>query len=163
MFVCTCFDALRDVITIHHKQQDAPITLEGLQLLLSRESAAEPPQTYLITFNKEGDDKGGETQQREQRITDFPHPYPQVRWVQVGRVTRTHHIRLAREMGGSNLAAEEALCSCLVALNLSSKCHGAPAACVWFNPLGLTLALCLAAAGPAAQGHAEGGVAVHAC
>lgn len=57
--------------------QDAPITLEGLQLLLSRESTADPPQTYLISFNSSGEEH--KMQPHEQRITDFPHPYPQVR------------------------------------------------------------------------------------
>lgn len=57
--------------------QDAPITLEGLQLLLSRESTADPPQTYLISFNSSGEEQ--KMQPHEQRITDFPHPYPQVR------------------------------------------------------------------------------------
>jgi hypothetical protein len=55
--------------------QDAPITLEGLKLLLSRESAQEPPQTYLIDFEKSD---SSSLKAQEQRITDFPHPYPQV-------------------------------------------------------------------------------------
>lgn len=55
--------------------QDAPITLEGLKLLLSRESAQEPPQTYLIDFEKPD---SSSLKAQEQRITDFPHPYPQV-------------------------------------------------------------------------------------
>lgn len=50
------------------------MSLDGLQLLLSRESAKEPPQTYLISFS--GPDAASSS---EQRITDFPHPYPQVR------------------------------------------------------------------------------------
>jgi dipeptidyl aminopeptidase/acylaminoacyl peptidase len=54
--------------------QDAPVSLDGLQLLLSRESAKEPPQTYLISFA--GADAASSS---ERRITDFPHPYPQVR------------------------------------------------------------------------------------
>ncbi len=58
--------------------QDAPITLEGLQLLLSRESASEPPQTYLISFTSSGNGEGKLPQPQEQRVTDFPHPYPQV-------------------------------------------------------------------------------------
>jgi hypothetical protein len=53
--------------------QDAPVSLDGLQLLLSRESAKEPAQTYLISFN--GPDAASSS---ERRITDFPHPYPQV-------------------------------------------------------------------------------------
>jgi hypothetical protein len=58
--------------------QDAPITLDGLQLLLSRESAADPPQTYLINFSSSGTEQGKLPQPKEQRVTDFPHPYPQV-------------------------------------------------------------------------------------
>lgn len=72
IFLCLCWGCTT---------QDAPITLEGLQLLLSRESAAEPPQTYLISFNSSEGDK---MQPHEQRITDFPHPYPQVRGVPCG-------------------------------------------------------------------------------
>lgn len=62
--------------------EDAPISLEGLQLLLSRESAAEPPQTYLITFNSQDGSQASKLQQQEQRITDFPHPYPQLKDMQ---------------------------------------------------------------------------------
>lgn len=57
--------------------QDAPVSLDGLQLLLSRESATEPPQTYTITYS--GADASSST---EQRITDFPHPYPQLKDMQ---------------------------------------------------------------------------------
>lgn len=56
---------------------DAPVSLDGLQLLLSRESAKEPPQTYLISFS--GPDAASSS---EQRITDFPHPYPQLKDMQ---------------------------------------------------------------------------------
>jgi hypothetical protein len=63
IMVCCCLYAL----------QDAPVSLDGLQLLLSRESAKEPAQTYLISFS--GPDAASSS---ERRITDFPHPYPQV-------------------------------------------------------------------------------------
>jgi len=53
--------------------QDAPITLDGLKLLLSRESAKEPPQTWMISFS--GSDAASST---EKCLTNFPHPYPQV-------------------------------------------------------------------------------------
>jgi hypothetical protein len=79
--------------------QDAPITLDGLQLLLSRESAKEPPQTYLISFSgsssgssaaggsdacaasSDGAHAGALVTPQEQQITNFPHPYPQVRYM----------------------------------------------------------------------------------
>ncbi|KAG2450262.1 hypothetical protein HYH02_004773 [Chlamydomonas schloesseri] len=54
----------------------APITLEGLSLMFSRESAADPPQTYLRTLT----DAGRSWQERQ--VTAFPHPYPQLRELQ---------------------------------------------------------------------------------
>lgn len=76
--------------------QDGPITLDGLQLLLSRESASEPPQTHLITFH--GPDAATNTQAL---LTNFPHPYPQVcgssaalqrsRMQHTAAQPRTHH------------------------------------------------------------------------
>ena len=64
---------------------DAPITLDGLSLLLSREAARDPPQTYVITFGADGAPRG-----EPRRVTDYPHPYPQLRDIQkeVLRYTR---------------------------------------------------------------------------
>eukprot|EP00878_Enallax_costatus_P006199 GHUV01006499.1.p1 GENE.GHUV01006499.1~~GHUV01006499.1.p1 ORF type:complete len:627 (+),score=153.93 GHUV01006499.1:1175-3055(+) len=56
---------------------DAPITLNGLKMLLSRESANEPPQTYLVEFS--GTTAADKT---EKQITNFPHPYPQLKDMQ---------------------------------------------------------------------------------
>ncbi|KAF8067166.1 hypothetical protein HT031_002213 [Scenedesmus sp. PABB004] len=65
---------------------DAPITLDGLQVLLSRESVSEPPQTYLLSFAAAaaggGDGDAPAWTRSERRITDFPHPYPQLRDMQ---------------------------------------------------------------------------------
>eukprot|EP00879_Flechtneria_rotunda_P026301 GHRR01028036.1.p1 GENE.GHRR01028036.1~~GHRR01028036.1.p1 ORF type:complete len:835 (+),score=219.07 GHRR01028036.1:164-2668(+) len=70
---------------------DAPITLDGLKLLLSRESAHEPPQTYMVSFN------GPEAENvTEQKLTNFPHPYPQLKDMQkeVLRYKRTDGVDL---------------------------------------------------------------------
>ncbi|GFH17946.1 peptidase_S9 domain-containing protein [Haematococcus lacustris] len=55
-----------------HQQHDGsqPVALEGLQLTFTRESAQEPPQTFIKTFTQGG------AQVQERRVTDFPHPYP---------------------------------------------------------------------------------------
>jgi len=47
--------------------------LDGLKLLLSRESAKDPPQTWMISFS--GSDAASSS---EKCLTNFPHPYPQV-------------------------------------------------------------------------------------
>ena len=54
--------------------QEAPITLHGLQISLSRESSKDPPQTFIKTFI--GPDA---KQSTERQVTNFPHPYPQLR------------------------------------------------------------------------------------
>ncbi|KAJ9509690.1 hypothetical protein QJQ45_011313 [Haematococcus lacustris] len=53
-----------------------PVALEGLQLTFTRESAQEPPQTFIKTFTQGG------AQVQERRVTDFPHPYPALRGLQ---------------------------------------------------------------------------------
>eukprot|EP00955_Chlamydomonas_euryale_P028059 295662-Chlamydomonas_euryale.AAC.1 len=42
--------------------------------MLSRETAKEPPQTYLKMFGEGGKPAG------ERQVTNYPHPYPQVLW-----------------------------------------------------------------------------------
>jgi hypothetical protein len=54
--------------------QEGPVPLEGLQIMLSRETAQDPPQSYIITL-KEG---GGTISERQ--VTNFPHPHPEV-WI----------------------------------------------------------------------------------
>ncbi|KAG1675325.1 hypothetical protein FOA52_015999 [Chlamydomonas sp. UWO 241] len=49
------------------------IQLDGLQVMLSRESAKEPPQTFLKVFGKDG------VTTEERQVTKYPHPYPQLR------------------------------------------------------------------------------------
>lgn len=51
---------------------DQIIKLEGLEVLMSRESIHEVPQYVLKTFS----DNGAESKERV--MTNFPHPYPQV-------------------------------------------------------------------------------------
>eukprot|EP00775_Hariotina_reticulata_P003220 gene3220-3497_t len=52
---------------------DAPITLDGLKLLLSRESAKEPPQTWMISFS--GSDAASSS---ENVVVLLPHSCPLV-------------------------------------------------------------------------------------
>ncbi|KAG2482623.1 hypothetical protein HYH03_018465 [Edaphochlamys debaryana] len=51
----------------------APLTVEGMALMMSRETSTDPPQTYLRTFHDAG------TRCEERQVTNFPHPYPQLR------------------------------------------------------------------------------------
>lgn len=51
-------------------ETEKPISLDSLRVLASRESVTEPPQFYIKSFSK-----GGE-EQSERRISNFPHPYP---------------------------------------------------------------------------------------
>eukprot|EP00798_Chlamydomonas_sp_ICE-L_P008109 gene8109-1355_t len=50
---------------------DKPVALEGLQIMVARETTKEPPQTFLKTFTD------GATKSTETRVTNYPHPYPQ--------------------------------------------------------------------------------------
>jgi len=70
--------------------EDAPIQLEGLKLLLSRETAKTPPQTFIKTFTE------GATQSTERQLTDYPHSYPQLKDMQkeVLRYTRNDGVDL---------------------------------------------------------------------
>jgi hypothetical protein len=52
--------------------QSGPVPLEGLQVMLSRESARDPPQSFIMTL------RDGGSRLSERRVTDYPHPYPQV-------------------------------------------------------------------------------------
>ncbi|KAI8467198.1 MAG: alpha/beta-hydrolase [Monoraphidium minutum] len=58
---------------------EGPITLDGLQLLLSRETAQDPPQTWIMTLAQA---PGGKLEFSERRLTDYPHPHPQLRDLQ---------------------------------------------------------------------------------
>ena len=75
---------MNDAVAADGADADAPITLDGLSLLLSREAARDPPQTHVVTFGADGAPRG------ERRVTDYPHPYPQLRDIQkeVLRYTR---------------------------------------------------------------------------
>lgn len=52
--------------------QEAPITLDNLTILLSRESTKMVPQTFQLSFSN-----GGATTS-ERQVTNWPHPHPQV-------------------------------------------------------------------------------------
>lgn len=54
----------------------APITLDNLSLLLSRETPKDPPQTFLRTLSD------GAKQHTERLVTNYPHPHPQLRDMQ---------------------------------------------------------------------------------
>lgn len=49
---------------------ESPIKLDGLQMLLTRETARDPPQSYLKTFG------AGGAPASERQVTAYPHPYP---------------------------------------------------------------------------------------
>jgi len=55
---------------------DSPVQLEGLQIMVSRESSKDPPQTYIKTFTQDA------TGSSERQVTSYPHPYPQLRDMQ---------------------------------------------------------------------------------
>lgn len=48
---------------------DEDLTLEKLKIVISRESQTEPPQYYIVCW----------PEKRETQITNFPHPYPQLK------------------------------------------------------------------------------------
>lgn len=93
--------------------------MDGLQLLLSRESASEPPQTYLISFDHSNNSSSSSDrdsskeqpaaaaagalalQPQEKQITNFPHPYPQLKDMQkeVLRYKRSDGVDLTGETG----------------------------------------------------------------
>jgi dipeptidyl aminopeptidase/acylaminoacyl peptidase len=52
---------------------DAPITLDNLKLLASKESVDEPPQYYIKTFS------AGGAEFSERQLTNYPHPYPSIK------------------------------------------------------------------------------------
>ncbi|GMH40490.1 hypothetical protein BSKO_08394 [Bryopsis sp. KO-2023] len=54
-------------------KDDKTVTLEGLEVLMSRESVQTVPQYFSKTFSNEG------TESTERLITQFPHPYPQMK------------------------------------------------------------------------------------
>ena len=48
---------------------DEDLTLDSLKIVISRESQTEPPQYYIVCW----------PENRETQITNFPHPYPQLK------------------------------------------------------------------------------------
>ncbi len=52
--------------------QDKEVRLEGLELSFTRESAKDPPQTYIMTLRDDA------TQVTERQVTNYPHPHPSV-------------------------------------------------------------------------------------
>lgn len=54
---------------------DAPITLDNLKMLSSRETKEEPPQFVIKTFTQGGKSLA------ERQISNFPHPYPTLKGV----------------------------------------------------------------------------------
>jgi dipeptidyl aminopeptidase/acylaminoacyl peptidase len=48
---------------------DQDLTLDSLKIVISRESQTEPPQYYIVCW----------PDKRETQITNFPHPYPQLK------------------------------------------------------------------------------------
>ncbi|XP_024379189.1 probable glutamyl endopeptidase, chloroplastic [Physcomitrium patens] len=58
-----------DVAALMSDQVDADLSVDTLKLLISKESQLDPPQYYLRTW----------PEQKETQVTNFPHPYPQLR------------------------------------------------------------------------------------
>lgn len=58
-----------NVAALMSDQVDADLFVDNLKILFSRESQTEPPQYFLKCW----------PDQRVTQITDFPHPYPQLR------------------------------------------------------------------------------------
>ena len=64
---------IHNLLILDPPAQATPIKLDGLQISMSRETAKDPPQTFIKTFS------GGDAKQSSERqVTNFPHPYPQV-------------------------------------------------------------------------------------
>ncbi|KAK9835947.1 hypothetical protein WJX81_000393 [Elliptochloris bilobata] len=53
-----------------------PLRLKGLQLLMSRQSVEDQPQTHVLTL------RGGDAPAADRQLTQFPHPYPTLRGLQ---------------------------------------------------------------------------------
>lgn len=58
-----------DIAALMSDQVDADLSIDNLKLLISKESQEDPPQYYLRTWPA----------QTVTQVTDFPHPYPQLR------------------------------------------------------------------------------------
>lgn len=50
------------------------LRLQGLRLMMSRETSKDPPQTYMRTLHDAA------SRWDERQVTNYPHPYPQVGW-----------------------------------------------------------------------------------
>lgn len=79
MLAITCTRALRTLTPPPLARQESPISLDGLRMLLSRETAQDPPQTWIMTFSRGAD---GPLTSTERQLTDYPHPHPQLRDLQ---------------------------------------------------------------------------------
>lgn len=79
----TYYESISSILS---DQVDGPIPLQSLKVLLSRESADEPPQ-YFIKRWRDGS---------EVQLTNFPHPYPSLRGIskEIIKYQRTDGVQL---------------------------------------------------------------------
>ena len=88
-FMPACALVAVECVSLHHHNPGASKSawchpyrarrLEGLQLLMSRQSVDEQPQTHVLTL------RGGDAPAADRQLTQFPHPYPTLRGLQVRR------------------------------------------------------------------------------
>ena len=65
-------------LSAEEDEAQPPITLNGLKMLLSRETGKEPPQSYLVTFAQDASAPSSAVTTLEKTLTQYPHPYPQL-------------------------------------------------------------------------------------
>ncbi len=99
--------------------EPGPIRLDGLRMLMTRESPRDPPQYSIITFGADP-----MAAPAERRLSDFPHPYPSIRDLQKEIVRRAFCPDSACGYGRHPIGSSSA--QCLQPLHVRS--HG-----LWSN------------------------------
>lgn len=110
--------------------------LEGLQLLMSRQSVQEPPQTHILTLHS-GDDAPA----AERQLTQFPHPYPTLRGLQVYDPPLTPTLPNPMRPAGAHSLLSLQSVEVLICIT-SGRCRVAAQCCSWHLSPPVPLPVC---------------------
>jgi dipeptidyl aminopeptidase/acylaminoacyl peptidase len=77
LFACEAKESLEYPSSIV-SDVSGPITLDGLAVLLTRETPSEVPQYHVLTYKAEGAGDDAPLTTSTVQISDFPHPHPQL-------------------------------------------------------------------------------------